>query len=52
MGYWKKQWFTFTVGCLWLMLSSASDFLVPLYIGLVITAIEEGRFDDIAPLCW
>jgi hypothetical protein len=32
-------------------LCSVVDFVVPLYVGLVINALADSRFDDVGPLC-
>lgn len=45
LGYAKAEWFSFSLGMFYLFLGSASDFVVPLYIGFVINALETGNFE-------
>jgi len=52
MGYQKREWKQLTIGIIFLILGSGSDFVVPLYIGWVIERIEEEKFEEISTLCW
>ncbi len=51
MQYAKKESCLFFSGIVFLLLGSVGDFVVPLYVGLVINALADGRFDDVGPLC-
>ena len=51
MKYAKNECCLFIFGCVFLLLGSVGDFIVPLYVGLVINALAENRFDDVGPLC-
>ena len=39
-------------GLCYLVISSISDFLMPLYIGLVIDALKNGEIDKVSAYCW
>lgn len=52
MKYAYAEWFSFTLGMVYLFLGSAADFVVPLYIGFVISAIEKNELDRVGPICW
>jgi len=52
IGYAKKEWLSFTLGMIYLFIGSAADFVVPLYIGFVINALETGQFELVGPICW
>jgi hypothetical protein len=43
MRYAYNEWFAFTLGMVYLVIGCAADFVVPLYIGFVITAIEKNE---------
>lgn len=51
MQYAKKETWLFCSGIVFLLLGSVGDFVVPLYVGLVINALADNRFDDVGPLC-
>ena len=51
MQYAKREWCLFSSGIVFLLLGSVGDFVVPLYVGLVINALADNRFDDVGPLC-
>jgi len=51
MRYAKKERCLFFSGIVFLLLGSVGDFVVPLYVGLVINALADNRFDDVGPLC-
>jgi hypothetical protein len=44
MGYAKKETKLFVFGIIFLLLGSVGDFVVPLYVGLVITALSEENY--------
>lgn len=51
MGYAKKECCAFAGGIAFLLGGSFSDFVVPLYIGLVIDALDKENFDAIGGYC-
>lgn len=51
MRYAKKETCLFFSGIVFLLLGSVGDFVVPLYVGLVINALADNRFDDVGHLC-
>ena len=51
MRYAKKESCLFFSGIVFLLLGSVGDFVVPLYVGLVINALSDSRFDDVGGLC-
>ena len=51
MRYAKRESCLFFSGIVFLLLGSVGDFVVPLYVGLVINALADNRFDDVGPLC-
>ena len=51
LQYPKRQTCTFIWGMICLTLGQTSDFVVPLYIGWVIDAIEEGNIEFVGRLC-
>jgi len=51
MRYAKKECGLFFSGIIFLLLGSVGDFVVPLYVGLVINALADNRYDDVGPLC-
>lgn len=51
MRYAKKESCLFFSGIVFLLLGSVGDFVVPLYVGLVINALADSRFDDVGGLC-
>ena len=51
MRYAKKEACIFYSGIVFLLLGSVGDFVVPLYVGLVINALADNRFDDVGHLC-
>ena len=51
MRYAKKESCLFFSGIIFLLLGSVGDFVVPLYVGLVINALSDSRFDDLGVLC-
>ena len=51
MRYAKSEKWLFFSGVIFLLLSSAGTFVVPLYIGLVIDLLAAGNFDKVGPTC-
>lgn len=45
----ERVWFFF--GIIFLLLGSVGDFVVPLYVGLVTTAISENNFEIVGQYC-
>ena len=51
-SYMKRELCDFLVGTVYLLIACVSDFVVPLYIGFVINALEKGDFDKVGNYCW
>ncbi len=51
MKYAKKETSLFFSGIIFLLLGSVGDFVVPLYVGLVITALSKNEFDKVGTYC-
>lgn len=51
MKYAKKETGLFCSGIIFLLLGSVGDFVVPLYVGFVITALSNGQFDLVGNYC-
>lgn len=51
LRYAKTESCLFFFGVVFLLLSSAGTFVVPLYIGLVIDLLADGNFDKVGPTC-
>ena len=52
LGYAKREWPLFTMGMICLVLGQTADFISPLYIGRITSAIEKGEFDKVGPIVW
>ena len=52
MKYFWPEKYNFLVCTLILLIGQTADFTVPLVIGIVMTKIEEGKLEEVAPLCW
>jgi len=52
LHYAKREIGSLLIGMAYLWLACVSDFVVPLYIGFVINALEKGEFDRVGDLCW
>lgn len=51
MGYAKKETRLFVFGIIFLLLGSVGDFVVPLFVGLVITALSNEQYELVGPYC-
>ena len=51
LRYQRRETVSFVFGMIALVLGSASDFVVPLYIGMVIDKLEVQDFDGVKTLC-
>jgi len=51
-SYMRRELCDFLVGTVYLLIACVSDFVVPLYIGFVINALEKGDFDKVGDFCW
>jgi hypothetical protein len=51
MKYAKKETSLFCFGILFLLLGSVGDFVVPLYVGLVITALSNANYEIVGTYC-
>ena len=51
LRYARSESCLFFFGVVFLLLSSAGTFVVPLYIGLVIDLLAAGKFDKVGPTC-
>lgn len=52
LKYAKQECWSWIIGMGYLWLACVSEFVVPLYIGYVINALEKGEFDKIGALCY
>lgn len=51
MRYAKRETTLFCFGIIFLLLGSVGDFVVPLFVGLVITALSEGNYEIVGTYC-
>lgn len=51
MVYLKQQMGLFLVAIVCLILGSVGIFAVPIYVGWVITAMDDGKFEDVNKYC-
>lgn len=51
MRYAKRETTLFCFGIIFLLLGSVGDFVVPLFVGLVITALSEDNYEIVGTYC-